>query len=188
MAHPRYYTYYMPKVIMGIGAPGSGKTTVLKKFAEKYKYVYVCPDDLRAKIARDAADQSKNAEVWDAARRDTTQALARGETVVFDATFAYPRGRKEFIAFARANGADAVQGLFVATSLGVAEERNALRERRVPEEVVKRMHGSLRDEPPSVLDGFDSVFTLNERHELVRTEHVQGEDGVHMREHLPKLR
>jgi len=37
----------MKKVIMGIGIPGSGKTTILKEFADKNGYEYICPDDIR---------------------------------------------------------------------------------------------------------------------------------------------
>ena len=40
----------MKKLIMGIGIPGSEKTTVLKTFAEKYNYSYICPDDIRLEL------------------------------------------------------------------------------------------------------------------------------------------
>lgn len=50
----------MSKVIVGIGLPGSGKTTALKPFADKNSYIYICPDDIRAELTGNPADQSKN--------------------------------------------------------------------------------------------------------------------------------
>jgi predicted kinase len=54
----------MKKLILGIGIPGSGKTTVLKKLANDYNYSYICPDDIRFELTLDMSDQSRNKEVW----------------------------------------------------------------------------------------------------------------------------
>lgn len=53
----------MKKVIIGVGVPALGKTTVLKPFAEKGGYVYISSDKIRAVLTGDPADQSKNKEV-----------------------------------------------------------------------------------------------------------------------------
>ena len=96
----------MTKLIIGMGIPGSGKSTTLKKFAEDYGYNYICPDDIREEMLGDAADQSKNQEVWDEARKKMQEFFKRGKTVVFDAVFNNAKRRKEFIDYAKATGVE----------------------------------------------------------------------------------
>lgn len=177
----------MAKIIMGIGIPGSGKTTALKPFAEKNKYTYISPDDIRVELTGNASDQSKNKEVWQEAHHRVVESLERGETVVFDATFAKDTERKNFIQFAREHGAEKVQGVFAAVPFELANERNQARDRIVPEHAIDRMHTMLRKNPPVIEDGFDSVFDVNELQELERAE-KKIEDGIVTREFKPKLR
>lgn len=102
----------MTKVIMGIGIPGSGKTTFLKQFAHANEHLYICPDDIRYELTGNSVDQSKNKEVWRLAYERVQNELSAGVTVVFDATFANQRERKECINFCKEHGADKVQGIF----------------------------------------------------------------------------
>lgn len=172
---------------MGIGIPGSGKTTTLKPFAAKNSYVYISPDDIRVELAGDAADQSNNKEVWQVAYRRVAESLGRGETVVFDATFAKDVERKSFIHFAREHGAEKIQGVFAAVPFEIANERNMERDRVVPEYAVDRMYTMLKENPPIIEDGFDSVFDTNELQELERVEMKIGDNTV-TREFKQKLR
>lgn len=160
----------MAKVIISIGIPGSGKTTVLKEFAEKYGYDYVCPDDIRMEISGDAKDQSKNREVWELAHQRLKDYLAEEKTVVFDATFANPEGRKKFLDFSKESGASKIQGIYFDVPLEVAKERNARRDRQVPEKVLENMESSLSGAKPKIEEGLDSIFTLDEYQKLVRAE------------------
>jgi predicted kinase len=175
------------KVIMGIGIPGSGKTTVLKPFAQDNGYAYICPDEIRAEMTGDAGDQSKNSEVWDEARQRLADALQKGETIVFDAVFVNGSARKDFICFARNHGAEEVQGVFAAVPLETAEERNRARERVVSDAEMEKMFLALWSTPPSVEDGFDSVVDINEFQQLQRAE-IKREDGGLVQEFKSKLR
>ena len=167
----------MTKVILSIGVPASGKTTALKAFADQNGYAYISSDGIRVELTGDITDQSRNKDVWAEAYRRTKDFLERGENVVFDATFSNPDQRREFIDFVRNNGADKVQGIFLDVSLETAQERNRSRERVVPDYVLERMHQSIKDSPPRIEDGFDSVFTLDEYQELLRAELArEGED------------
>ncbi len=169
----------MKKVIIGIGIPGSGKTTVLKEFAQKYGYAYICPDDIREEVLGDATDQSKNKEVWAEDHRRMGNFLAQGRTVVFDATFTHANGRKSFLDFARQSGAEKIQGILFDTPLEVAQERNLARERQVPEHAVKRMSDDLSANRPVIEDGLDSIFTLNEYQQLIDVERRGGSNNEH---------
>lgn len=177
----------MVKIIMGIGIPGSGKTTALKPFAEKNSYIYISPDDIRAELTGNASDQSKNKEVWEEAHRRVVDSLEKEETVVFDATFAKDFERKNFIQFAREHGAEKVQGVFAAVPFEVANDRNKERDKMVPEYAIKRMHNMLKQNPPVIEDGFDGIFYINESQDLERAE-MKTEEEVVVREFKPKFR
>lgn len=166
----------MPKVVMGIGLPGSGKSTVLKRFAEKYNYQYVCPDDIREQLTGDAANQDVNQQVWDLARERTAIALREGATVVFDATFAKPEYRKQFLKFAREHGAGRIQGIFFDPPYEVAQARNLGRERQVPEYAMRSMEKNLTQFPPELTDGLDALFILDKDLELKRVR-MAGKEG-----------
>lgn len=166
---------------MGVGVPGSGKTTVLKEFSSRYGYSYISPDDIRLEITGNAADQTKNSEVWDEAYVRTKNELQSGKTVVFDATFVNPKQRRDFINFAKENGAEKVQGVFLDIPIEIAKERNENRERIVPEYAMDRMNESLRKFPPQIEDGFDGLFSLNEMGDLTDAE-INYENNVISRE------
>ncbi|MDQ5949355.1 MAG: hypothetical protein QG589_481 [Patescibacteria group bacterium] len=155
---------------MGIGIPGSGKTTVLKEFARKNRYGYVCPDDIREEMTGDSTDQSKNREVWEEAYKRLQKKLADGENVVFDATFAFPGARKQLINFARQNGAEKIQGIYLDVGLETAKERNNLRERKVPDFILERMQDGLDRAPLGIEEGFDLIVTLDKEQELIDAE------------------
>ena len=167
----------MKKVIVGIGIPGSGKTPVLKSFAEKNAYVYVCPDDIREELTGSAADQSRSREVWTEAYKRLQAQLMNGETVVFDATMANPDQRKQFLDFARKNGAERIEGIVFDTPLETATERNEQRDRKVPHDVMERMDNWIRTMPPEIGEGLDAIFTVDEEQKLKEVK-VRGEDSV----------
>lgn len=155
----------MSKVIVGIGIPGSGKTTFLKSFAEKHQYVYVCPDDIRVELTGDAKDQTKNKEVWECAHQRVFDAM-KEHTVVVDATFVNADQRKMFLSLLRRNGAEKVEGILVDTPIEIAKERNQKRERVVPEHVLERMSYFLKKDMPCIKDGFDTLLTIDENKEF----------------------
>jgi len=160
----------MAKVIMGIGIPGSGKTTILKKIVDDYNYSYICPDDIRLELTGDTNDQSKNKEVWEESYRLLEKYLKEGKTVVFDATFADAHGREDCISLAHKFGANKVQGIYIDLPIEIAKDRNSNRERVVPEHIIESMHKSLKLNSPELQEGFDSIFTLDEYCQAIKTE------------------
>jgi len=65
----------MTKLIMGIGIPGSGKTTALKEIVSKYGYDYICPDDLRTEMYHEIEDRTtpEKEAVWKEIRKFGTR-------------------------------------------------------------------------------------------------------------------
>jgi predicted kinase len=175
----------MAKVIIGIGIPGSGKTTFLKSFANKNSYEYICPDDIRAELLGKAADQSRMREIWEEAYKRLKNALQGDKTVVFDATNAKEVDRKGLVSFSREIGAEKIQGVYAEVPLEVALERNNARDRVVPPFAMERMRDFLHKAPPILGEGFDSIFYLNEFQELQKVE--SNEQSPIMKEFKPKL-
>lgn len=152
----------MTLLVMGIGIPGSGKTTFLKHLAEERGYEYLSPDLIRKELTGSEIDQSKNTQVWSIARGRLAQRLANEESVVFDATFAKGVERREFIEYARAKGVTVLHGYYFDVPLEVAKERNATRRRTVRESALERLYTLLQDDPPTIQEGFDTLFIVDE--------------------------
>ncbi len=184
----------MIKLILGIGIPGSGKTTVLKAFAEKYNYVYICTDDVRSglNIASNdplaATDNPVTISMWDTIRQRTKEALKQGKTVVVDATFTRLELRREFIALARENGAQKIQGVFLDTPSQIAWERTKQREREVPEHVFKKRVESITNDPPKTIDGFDAIFTIKQYENLLTAETATNREKQLAHKEFPALK
>ena len=159
----------MPKLILGIGIPGSGKTTILRKIADENGYVYISTDELRTEITGKPMDQSRQDEVIAEMYRRTAEGL-KSTGVVVDGTFTNAAHRREFLEFARANGAEKIQGVLADVPTEIAKERNLKRERVVREVVIDRKAAELQAEPPKPTDGFDAIFTVDEFQKLLSAE------------------
>lgn len=160
----------MAKVVYSIGIPASGKSTHLKRFAEANGYVYICPDDIRLELTGNAADQSKNGEVWETSYSRMEAALQSGNSVVFDATQARQGDREVFIQKEYQYGAEKVQAVQFSIPLEIAKERNRTRDRNVPEFVLDRMKQNLDNNPPSIQEGNASISTIDENGRLASIE------------------
>jgi predicted kinase len=158
----------MTLAIIAIGAPGTGKTTVLKPLAEQYGLVYINRDDIRQELWGDATDQSKNKEVWEEATRRTHAALSSGRSVVLDSTFVELWKRKDALALVREAGATRVIGVVADIDEEEAQRRNSLRDRKVPAHVISWMYEQLEKESPQLDEGFDVLYPLSAQEKIQR--------------------
>jgi len=108
--------------------------------------------------------------VWEESYHLLEKYLKEGNTVVFDATFAKLSTREKCISLAHKFGADKIQGIYIDSSMEIAKDRNSNRERVVPEHIIESMHKNLNLNPPEMQEGFDSIFTLDEYHQFIKTE------------------
>lgn len=153
--------------IAGIGIPGSGKTTFLKNYAEEHGFSYIGSDDMREEfIEANLQDEIRGRKLWEEIKHRITHELGQGKSVVFDATLFKSHYRTEIANWARECGAEKVEGLFFDTPSEIAKERNASREKVVPNEVIDAMSESLTENEPTHLEGFDMIKTLDEHGEL----------------------
>lgn len=138
-----------------VGLPASGKSTWAKEFAGTA--IIVSTDDLRQKLTGDAADQSRNGDVWRQAYETAAYWLTVGKNVIFDATNCGKRDRRNIV---RTLGrcAKQINAVYFNTPLEECKRRNQKRERKVPDEVYLRMVSRLS--VPTKEEGFDNVMII----------------------------
>ncbi|TSD06310.1 MAG: hypothetical protein Greene07147_169 [Parcubacteria group bacterium Greene0714_7] len=160
----------MSKLIISIGLPGSGKTCILKSFAERYGYEYTGVDQVKESYGLSRNNTATERE-WDDMRQQIVESAKNNKTLVVDVSFLMATSlRQRFIAFARENGVTKIQGLFVDTPAELAWKRAESRKVRISRAAFDNKLTILKSLPPDINDGFDSLFTTDECGKLVRSE------------------
>ena len=154
--------YPRPIAFLGVGVPGSGKTTYLKLFASEMgpSCHYLCADDFREQLAGDAADQSVNAEAWRMVYDAAETWLGKGESVVIDATHAKHWERRAAVQRYRGDRAATAIAITFEVEIEVALERNKARARTVPEAAIRDMARLLEEHPVTTDEGFDDIIEV----------------------------
>ena len=94
------------KFLLTCGLPGSGKSTIARKLAERHGYEVVCPDAFRLALnggAYPSGDRYAALEpvVWSLVEKAVRLFLRRGDGVILDATNLSQLGRDKWVAIAR---------------------------------------------------------------------------------------
>jgi predicted kinase len=149
----------MTNLFLLIGLPGSGKSTLAKQLvAQCPQRRLVSTDAIRGQLFGNEAIQGPWLLVWQETERQFQRAIATDSTVIYDATNAQRRHRREVITLARDIGFTHITGIWVKTPVWLCLARNQRRERQVPEDVIFRMYRQLRDAPPSLEEGLDCLI------------------------------
>lgn len=149
------------KAIIGIGIPGSGKTTYLKPLAAREGLLYVNADDIREEVNGDASDHRRHTYVMRLFHERVQNGLAE-KGAVLDMTYSRKKDRLQAVQFCRDHGATEVVAYWFSTPLSVARARNAGRSRIVPEPVLYAMASRLQNNPPSLDEGYDRIVVIED--------------------------
>lgn len=147
--------FYM---LVGAPQPASGKSTWAEQFRDKF--AIVSSDAIRAALYGDESIQGNPVEVFELAKQTIVDVLKQGNNVIFDATNMKYKNRMNIMREVnKLNGLIKVCEIFVEP-IEVLLERNATRERHVPEHIIHRMMRQF--EMPTYTEGFDVINIHNE--------------------------
>jgi predicted kinase len=152
----------MTKLIILIGLPGSGKSTLATQLlTECPQMQLISTDAIRGQLFGSEAIQGPWPLIWRELERQLQQAITTDQEVIFDATNAQRKNRREVITLARDCGFSYIMGVWVKTPVWLCLSRNKKRIRQVPQDIILRMHRQLQDAPPSVEEGIDELILFS---------------------------
>lgn len=156
----------MSNLYLICGQPASGKSTIAKYYIDKHPQTkWVSRDAIRFSLLKDDDNYfDKEDETYRKFVGDICDNLLNGYHVIADQTNLTPSARNKLLkAIARKGGAyEHVYAIWVKTSLETSLKRN---ENRTGREYVSpcAITGMFnRMIPPSIEEGFDEVFVINE--------------------------
>jgi predicted kinase len=142
------------RIVVLVGLPGSGKSTYLQRMGVRG----LSSDAIRGLLADDEQDQTIHQRVFQTVRYLLRQRLAIGRPVTYiDATNLRPRERRPYVEIGRQYGCE-VEAVFFDVPPAVCLERNARRDRVVPEDVLAKMAAKLV--APAEDEGFSRVTVV----------------------------
>lgn len=156
----------IPELIMLVGIPACGKSTLSKQYAEK-GYKILSSDELRLQIANEYGWSPYDKEilgelngmVFENVRKQAYQMLKEGKSVVLDATNLGRKKRKTIVSFLNRTHCKKICVLFI-TPKDICIERNQNRDgvAKVPKESMKKMLCNF--ECPNYWEGWDEIVPI----------------------------
>lgn len=131
----------MIKFFMMIGLPASGKSEQAKKFAAEYNAKIFSSDSLREEMFGNVNHQADNDTLFKELHKRIRECLISKKNAVYDACNISYKRRMEFLKSLGKIPCEKI-AILMATPYEVCLERNAQRERKVPEHAIKRMYMS----------------------------------------------
>ena len=152
----------MPKFIMLVGIPASGKDTWAREYIKNHPYTVIhSSDDIREELYDNASCQESPAKVFELMRSRTLRDLRAGKDVIYNATNVSVKDRKGILNEIRHYFGEEIytRALVFSTPLEICKEWNQKRERTVPDFVYEKMLS--RWQTPFYGEGFDNIEIIN---------------------------
>lgn len=141
-ATPKKHSTPNKLAVITIGVPGSGKTT----WAEQQKeFINLNLDDFREKLSGNAANKDVNKQAVDMRDAFLRRAAEKQQNVIISDANINPFFREKLESQLKQAGYTIRHKIF-DISLDEAKIRNSKRERKVPEDVIEKMHNSLQSQ------------------------------------------
>lgn len=141
-----------------VGVPGSGKSVRSSQLAKEHDAVIVSGDLLRDELESSGLFDPSWVAIWDKVEEEVAGAIEKGKRVILDGTHVGSAHRKEVVSLLWSYGLTNVEAIVMTTPLKDCIQRNASRQRRVPEYVITHMFETLQREIININDeGFRKV-------------------------------
>lgn len=138
------YHQVMAVLYIMVGPAGTGKSTYAEKLVRDGLVEYIVSSDaIRKELYGSEEEQSGAAEVFRLVEQRVRDGLAKGHNVALDATNLTRKTRSKYIQIAKDNKA-LVHAICVDVPIKKAKERNAARDRKVPEWVIEDQYSKLK--------------------------------------------
>lgn len=143
--------------IMMVGLPGSGKSTYCKEIAEKYNANIHSSDSIREELSGDVNNQKINELVFKTLHQRVKEDLANGKSCIYDATNINYKRRMAFLQELNKFSCKKIC-YFMATPYEECLRNNSKRQRKVPEEAIRRMYENFHI--PYWYEGWDDIKVI----------------------------
>ena len=134
-------------LILMIGVPASGKSTIAQRIFKEYFIPVVSSDSVREQLYGDENIQGSPNAVFAEVYRQANAFLETAGVCIIDATNVNRQNRLQAIVQTLPSE---VVYIVADTDIEFAMQRNHLRERKVPPFVIERMDRQLRKDPPNL--------------------------------------
>lgn len=143
-----------PTLFMMIGLPASGKSTKAEKLAREYDANIHSSDSIREELSGDVNNQDINGLVFETLHNKIKEDLLNGHNTIYDACNISYKRRRQFLQSLNKIPCMKV-AMLIATPYCECIQRNELRYRKVPIEVIKKMYLSFN--VPYWYEGWDDI-------------------------------
>ena len=146
-----------PKFIMMIGLVASGKSTYAKKLSIKENAIILSSDQLRLELFNNVNDIEHNNIIFETIHKKAKEYLKNGENVIIDSTNLSYKKRKTFLD--ELKKINCIKECYlIATPYELCLQQNQLRDKHVPEYVIKKMYKSIY--VPQYFEGWNKIHII----------------------------